>query len=308
MKRLLTSMSILVLGVMLLVGDASAEAKIVLKKYPKLAIGFTTHNFSKALPVNVENTKKLLDFADHEGFTFIELRDPMGKLSRQDCEDIAAYAESKGIAVAYALAVGLLSPDFEEVFARGLENAAVFMHGPRTLRTAASGPEFSKSKDKLAWSKAELDNAVKIAIEAANKAKSRGLQYVVENGSEPRAGDGVNTFGRTEFFNMAKGHVGLQYDTGNAFRSRVSSTPEEIAAWFKDHVDVLRYIHLKFTKDNETQKVYSDSHQQDFDLIFGEMSKHNIPWVAFELVPEKDFDAMVENHRKSAAYLMDKFQ
>jgi sugar phosphate isomerase/epimerase len=308
MKRVLTSMSICVLVVILLGGGASAGEKIVLNKYPKLAIGFTTQNFSKALEVNVANTKKLLDFAHEAGFTFVELRDPLGKLSRRDCEDIAAYADAKGIAVAYALQIGLLRPDFAAIFARGLGNAAVFKEGPRTLRTLATGPEFRKFSKKLAWSRVEIEHAVKIANDAANKAKALGLQYVVENGSEPRVGDGVNRFGRTEFFKMVNSNAGLQYDTGNAFRSRIPSTPEEIAAWFKDHVNVLHYIHLKFTKDNETQKVYSDGYQQDLDLIFGEMSKNNIPWVAFELASEPTFGAVAENHRKSAAYLMDKFQ
>ncbi len=55
---------ILILSLVFLGGSAySAEKKIVLNKYPDLKIGFTTANFLRALPVTLENTKKLIDFA-----------------------------------------------------------------------------------------------------------------------------------------------------------------------------------------------------------------------------------------------------
>lgn len=43
--------------------------------------------------------------------------------------------------------IGLLDPNFWEVFSRGLANAAVF-DGPRTIRTAGPGLEFATNEKK----------------------------------------------------------------------------------------------------------------------------------------------------------------
>ena len=58
---------VIILSLVLLGGSAYSGEKIVLSKYPDLKIGFTTGNFSKVLPVSLENTKKLIDFASRSG-------------------------------------------------------------------------------------------------------------------------------------------------------------------------------------------------------------------------------------------------
>ena len=115
---------------------------IKLKSYPDLKIGFTTANFLRALPVTLENTKKLIDFASDQGFSWIELRDPNAVLTLEECKQIADYARGKKIQIGYAMAVGLMDANFEEVFSRGLANAAVF-EGPQTARASCGGNEFN---------------------------------------------------------------------------------------------------------------------------------------------------------------------
>ena len=83
----------IILGLVFFLGvSAFAGETIVLKKYPDLKIGFTTANFLKVLPVTVENTKKLIDFASDHGFSWIELRDPNAVLTLDECRQIADYA------------------------------------------------------------------------------------------------------------------------------------------------------------------------------------------------------------------------
>ncbi|MFI5341404.1 MAG: hypothetical protein ACHQ7N_16395, partial [Candidatus Methylomirabilales bacterium] len=196
MKRVLW-ITALFLCVTLLGSSALAADKIVLKKYPDLKLGFLNVNFIKQWPLGVESAKKAIDFANEQGFWWIEIRDPFATLTLAECKELATYAKQRDIEVAYAMNIGLLDPNFWEVFSRGLANAAVF-DGPRTIRTAGPGLEFATNEKKTHWTFAELQQAVATANEAANMAKAFGLQYVVENGVEAIKGDGVSTFGTVE--------------------------------------------------------------------------------------------------------------
>ena len=125
MKRVLW-ITALFLCVTLLGSSALAADKIVLKKYPDLKMGFLNVNFIKQWPLGVESAKKVIDFASEQGFSWIELRDPFATLTLAECKELATYAKQRDIEVAYAMNVGLLDPNFWEVFSRGLANAAVF--------------------------------------------------------------------------------------------------------------------------------------------------------------------------------------
>jgi sugar phosphate isomerase/epimerase len=194
----------------------SAEKKIVLKKYPTLKIGFTTQNFAKVLPVSPDSAKKLIDFAADQGFPWVELRDPSAVLTLDECKQISGYARGKNIEIIYALGVGIMDVKFSEIFSRGLANAVVF-DGPRVIRTGLAGEDFLKDEKKKAWTLQELAKVVDVANQAANKAKSFGMTHAVENAREIIKGDGVVSFGTTEFFANVNSNVGLQPDSANFF-------------------------------------------------------------------------------------------
>ncbi|MHC4665975.1 MAG: hypothetical protein ACYS9T_08475, partial [Planctomycetota bacterium] len=66
------------ISVLLLVAGCASTAKkrqIAFKKYDNLRLGFTTKNFLDFVDVDVESTKKLIDYASEKGFCWIELRD-----------------------------------------------------------------------------------------------------------------------------------------------------------------------------------------------------------------------------------------
>jgi sugar phosphate isomerase/epimerase len=306
MKRVLW-ITALFLCVTLLGSSALAADKIVLKKYPDLKMGFLNVNFIKQWPLGVESAKKAIDFASEQGFWWIEIRDPFATLTLAQCKELATYAKQRDIEVAYGMNIGLLDPNFWEVFSRGLANAAVF-DGPRTIRTAGPGLEFATNEKKTHWTFAELQQAVGTANEAANMAKAFGLQYVVENAVEAIKGDGVSTFGTVELFGNANSNLGFQLDTGNFFCvSRVWTKPEDAQAFIEKYASRTGYMHLKTSsKEHKIQQVEGDN-ELDFDVIFAIASRAGKPYVGFELDQPATLEQAFENHKKSVEYLKSKF-
>ena len=296
---------ILILSLVFLGGSAyCAEKKIDLNKYPDLKIGFTTVNFIKALPVTVQNMKTLVDYASDQGFAWIELRDPNAVLTLDECKQIANYARSKKIEVGYAMGVGLMDANFWEAFSRGLANAAVF-DGPQTVRASCAGNEFNIDPKKTAWTLNELHRLVAVANKAANQAKALGLQYVTENAFEVVKGDGLTSFGFTEFLANANPNVGLEFDTGNFHCvARTWTKPEDARAFLEKYMSKLAYIHLKTSsKEHKCQAVLAEN-ELEFDIIFALMKKYKVPYVAIEIVQAPTFQECADNHKKSVEYLM----
>jgi sugar phosphate isomerase/epimerase len=306
MERVLSIVALLVCFI-LVETNAMAADRIVLKKYPELKMGFLNANFTKIWPLGVENVKKSIDFASTQGFGWIEVRDPFATITLAECKALAAYAEQKGVEVAYAMNVALLDSNFWEVFARGLANAAVFK-GPRTIRTAAPGLEFVSDPKKTHWTFAEIQKAVRTANQAGNLARMMGLEYVVENGAAALKGDGATTFGMVELFGMANSNLGFELDTGNFFiGSRVYPKPEEAQAFIEKYGSRMGYMHLKTaTQDHKMPPVLGDN-VLDFDIIFAIAAKNKRPYVAFELDQPATLDQATENHKKSVEYLWRKF-
>jgi len=306
------TMSFLVLGLLMLCltlpsGSAYGQAgKIVLKKYPDLKIGFTTTNFLNLLPVTVDNKKKLIDYAAEQGFAWIELRDPNADLSLAKCKELAAYAKGKGIEVGYAIQKGLLDKDFWETFSRGLANATVF-EGPKTIRVLGASAEFQDPKKK-SWTLGELYKAVETANKAANKAKELGLQLVVENAFEPLKGDGISSFGTTEFFANVNRNVALQLDTANLFAvSRVCAAPEDAKKFLEKNISRLAYIHLKTSTPEHKVSPCLGDNELAFEIVFELMQKNGVHFVAIELPGAKTLEEAKGNHEKSIKYLIEKY-
>lgn len=305
MKRMSVIIT-LFLCVALLGSSALAADKIVLKKYPELKMGLLNVNFIKQWPLGVESAKKVIDFANEQGFWWIEIRDPFATLTLAQAKELAVYAKQRDIEVAYAMNIGLLDPNFMEVFSRGLANAAVF-DGPRTIRTAGPGLEFANDPKKTAWTYLEIRRAIAIANQAANLAKSLGLQYVVENALETIKG-GMGDYGTVELFAGVNSNVGFQLDTGNFFCvSRVWTKPADAQAFIEKYASRMGYIHLKTSSpDHKVQQVIADN-ELDFDIIFAIASKAKSLYVGFELDQPATLEQAIENHKKSVEYLQGKF-
>jgi sugar phosphate isomerase/epimerase len=275
-----------------------------MKKYPGLKIGFTTANFMKFLPPTLENVKQLIDFASKNEFSFIEIRDPNARLSLRECRELAAYATRKKVEIVYAMGVGLLDDNYWEIFSRGVANANV-LPGPKVVRTALGGQEFSNDPDKATWTGDEFAKLVKRADKAGNMATMFGLRFLVENGREALKGDGRDAFGLEEFFGPhgVNANVGLQMDVANFFCvSRAPARPEDVKAFVERNVSKVVYVHLKSSKDHKPQQVL-DGNELPFEVFFSELQKAGKSYVAIELDgPATAADAF-SNHIKSIGYL-----
>ncbi len=295
--------AILLLVAAFLGSSAFAAEKIVLKKYPDLKIGFTTQNFLQPVPVSLENAKKLVDWASGQGFAWIEYRDPSAKLTLNECKQLAAYAKGKKLEVSYAAQVGILDPTFWEIFYRGVANAGVF-DGPKTFRTLIAGAEFAPDPKKTAWSLDELFKLVKKANMAANVAKSKDVQYVAENSTAALKGDGITSFGTTEFFANVNSNMGWQMDTANFFAGiRVLPRPEEAQAFLERNIGKLFYVHVKSSSKEHKSTDILEENELPFDVIFPLLSKNKVNYLALELNQKPNLEDCQNNLMKSVEFL-----
>jgi sugar phosphate isomerase/epimerase len=304
MKKSLVFLAVGIFVVAFLSAGAFAQQKMVLKNYPEIKLGFTTTNFLKPLPVSLENKKKLVDLASELGCSWVEIRDPSGALSPEQCKELMAYAKSKNLELGYALQVGLLDPAFWEIFSRGLANAPVF-EGPRTIRTLAAGPEFDKDPKKTTWTLSELFKAVRIANRAANLARAAGLKYVVENSAHALKGDGITGFGLTEFAANVNSNQFFQCDVANFFAvSRVVPKPEEAKAFMEKYAGRMPYIHIKTSTPEHKVPPVLGPNELDFDTVFALLTKNKIRYAAVELTQPNTYEECAGNLQKSFEYLM----
>jgi sugar phosphate isomerase/epimerase len=308
MKRAAVMLAVLTLCLGALADGVQAGEKVVLPRYPDLKVGFTTWNFSKQMPVNLANAKKFVDFASEQGFAWMELRDPSAVLTLAECKEIAVYAKQRDVEIIYAVMAGLLDPNFWEVFSRAVANANVF-DGPRIVRTALPGLEYAANEKKTAWTLAEFSKIVDTANQAANLARMFGLRYMVENATETLKGDGVTSFGTTEFFANVNSNVEWQLDTANFFvTSRVVAKADDARAFLEKTAGRLAYVHVKTaTKDNKPSPVLDENPRLIFEIVFWLASKNKAPYLAIELPQPNSLDELYANTKKSVEYLVRNF-
>ncbi|HSR13197.1 MAG TPA: TIM barrel protein [Thermodesulfobacteriota bacterium] len=294
---------LLVLAAICLCGSAFAADKIVLKKYPDLKIGFTTQNFLQPLPVSLENAKKLVDWASAQGYPWIEYRDPSAKLTVDECKQLASYAKSKNLEIGYAAQVGVLDPTYDEIFKRGVENAAVFTSGPKTFRTLAAGDEF-KDPNKKGWTAQELQQIVAKVNANAETAKAKGVQYVVENSNAALKGDGSTYFGFGDLIEKFNANMGWQADVANFFAViRVIPAPAEAEAFLEKYKGKLHYAHVKSSSKEHKSTDVLEENELPFDTVFKFFSANKKPYLAIELNQQKTLEDCQGNLIKSIEFL-----
>ena len=308
-KTVVLSVATLLLGVLFsAVSIYAADKPIVLGKYPTLKFGFTTQNLAKWLPNSVDNLKKIIDFANRKGFSFIELRDANVSLSYEDARKVAAYAKKKKIEVIYAMGMGGLDSNYFELFAKGLANTKLF-DGPRFVRTAAFGKEFADDPKKQFWTAAEFSQLVQNLNKAGNTAAMFGYTLFVENAFEGLKGDGANTFGTADLFGPkgVNSNVGFQLDTANFFcTSRAENSPSDVKAFFEENVKRMGYSHLKTSIDKKAGQVLKGN-EVPFETFFTSLAKNGKVYIAFELANADTLENAYLNHQKSIDYVRKNF-
>jgi len=282
------------------------KKSLAFKDYPNLKLGFSTQNFLKCMPVNVENLEEIIKYAANEGYSFIELRDPEAGLSLEECKKLAEIAELNDIEVIYEINTNLLAPDFLSIFNKALENTAVFQD-PGIIRTIISTSEFASDKNKKGWTEQELNQIVELADTCGKLAHEHNLKFIVENANEAFFGKSTLYFGFVDFFDRTNKNIGLQFDTANPFQnaSRAKANPDQVEKYLSTIAERWLTTHLKSGKDGVFQSVLEDN-PLDLGKVLSLMSVNNITYVAFALASVSDKKECFDNHSKSIDYLVEK--
>ena len=289
--------------VLLVTGNAFAAQKIAFTKYPDLKLGFTTVIFTKCkMDPTLDNAKAWIDYASAQGYAWIELRDPNGALTIDQAKEIAAYAKSKNLEMAYATNRGSNDADYWQVLGNSWRRALLFENGPRTVRTTDANSEFAKDEKKVAWTEAEFKKALETQNNAAKALKEMGLQLMIENANVPLVGQ----FSLDELLTAADPAVGYQLDTANMFAvARTKADPKDAEAFLKKHIGRLQYTHLKSSVNNAQNPVLADN-PLPFETVFQLLAENKKPYIAIELGQVESCDDQKANLEKSLEYLQSK--
>lgn len=266
------------------------------QRYPHFHWGFTTQNFSKALPVTAETVRNHILHARERGYSWIELRDPEAGLPVEDCEALAGFARGQGIEVNYSAQRGLLADDFMEVIARAAANTAVF-DGPRVLRVLAL-----RGAGALGWDDAEFARMLHNAKAAAALAAKHGLRLAVENAEAALYGRHGEYHGMHDFLLAAPPEVWLQLDTSNLFCLPVLPGADEAAAFIRTHAARVAYLHLKSARDGKALSRL-DGNPLPFSQIFDILANERPTYVAIELSGSADAAVVRAEMDASIAHL-----
>jgi len=306
-KKLVSSVLFILCLAFVSCGTRSVKQTLRFTDFPDLQIGFSTQNFQKAMPNNIENLTEIIEYAATEGYQFIELRDDLAKLSTEECKVLAEVAKRNKVDVIYEIHKNLLDSGFFDVFEKGLDNALIFP-GPGIIRTVISRSEFEDDASKKGWNKDELLLLIKIADSCASVAKTKNVQFIVENFNEAFFGDGINYYGLDNFFTNTA-FTGLQFDTGNPFSKTVreKADPEEVLIFLSTFGNRWVTTHLKTINvvGGVMQPMLTDN-PLPVEKVVTLMGQQNVLYAALELASVDDKEQCYANHTKSIQFLKDK--
>lgn len=253
-------------------------------------MGFSSQNFLKAMPLNVESLSEIIEYASKEGYQFVEVRDQFVDLTNDDCKALAEAGIKNKIDLIYVFNKNPLDSGFFPVFEKALANVLVFK-GPGILRSLASKSEFDADAGKKGWTSDELNRLAKISDSCAAICKSKNIRFVFENSNEAFFGDSLNYFGLADLLDKTSG-PGLQLDIANLFRNsaRVKNDPEKVLEYLPSLGNRWVETHLKTVQGGEAQTILTDN-PIPVEKIVEMMGKQNVQYVALELTAYGDLSA-----------------
>lgn len=281
------------------------KSSLTFNNHPDLKIGFSTQNFQKAMPFNVESLIELFEYGSEEGYNFIMIRDDLAKLTENECEKLAGIARKNNLDIIYEIHKNPLDSGYQEIFEKGLRNLLLFK-GPGILRTIVSKSEFDNDPHKKGWTNDELARLGEICDRSAAEARKSKIKYIIENFNEAFFGDGQTYYGIADLFRNTI-YTGLQFDISNPFRntSRDKADPERVVRFLKSIGNRWITSHLKTILEGEMQAVLTEN-PITVEKIVDLMGSLNIPWVALELAGDTDKQQCYINHSFSIKYLRDR--
>jgi len=265
--------------------------------------------FCEAIASGEVNLGGLVDFAEEEGFSAVEVRDDDAALPIAQVEDFVKDAGAKGIEVSYAIRNDMLQEADLELFEMGVERAAICGEGA-ILRFLAS-PSALAPQAKKGYTREEVERIAAMASEYARLAGEKGVSPALENAYEPLYGDGETYFGLDDIFKALEeagsvpANLGITFDPANAvFTSlcKAPTTPEKVLAFLAERHPYIALVHYKTTRAGRATPVITDA-DIDSERLFGELAKFYNGIVCLEIPPAGDLAACRRNIEASLEYL-----
>lgn len=271
-----------------------------------MRLGFTTSIFAKPLASGEVNLGGLVDFAEEQGFTAIELRDDDAALSTSEVENFVRDAQAKGIEITYAIKNDMFEPNDKALFKRGVERAALCGEGT-VLRFLASMSALAP-EEKKGYTLQEIEHIVRTISEYAGIADEKGVLLAVEHTREPLAGDGETYFGLYDIFKVLSAtggvpaNLGITFDPANAVFTalcKATATPEKVLQFIEGNSQYISLVHYKTTKDGKPTPVITDADIEN-EALFAALAKVYDGIVCLEIPPAS---GLAECHRNVDASL-----
>jgi len=244
-----------------------------------MRLGFTTSIFAKPLASGEVNLGGLVDFAEEQGFTAVELRDNDASYSPSDVADFVKDTRAKNIEVTYAVTNDMFDADDEALFRRGIERAVLCGEGAVLRILAAQSALMAEGKK--GYSRAEIDRIAEVAVDYARIADEKGIFIAVEHAREPLYGDGESYFGLADVFKAlaatggAPTNLGITFDPANAVYTslcKAPTIPAKVLAFLEEHNQFIALVHYKTTKAGKLTPIIADADIEN-EALFSALAK-----------------------------------
>lgn len=276
-----------------------------------MRLGFTTSIFTKPLELGEVNLGGLVDFAETQGFTAIELRDDDALVAMSDVENFVKDAKAKGIEIFYAIKNDMLETGDRTLVRRGIERAALCGDGA-VMRMLASMSALA-TEGKKGYTRAETDRIAQIAAEYAGMAQEKGIVLALEHTREPLFGDGETYFGLDDIFKTltatggVPANLGITFDPANAMFTALCKAPttaEKVFEFLEANAQLVYVVHYKTTRGGKPTPAITDA-DIDNEKLFAALAKVydgiicvEIPGAAGLAECHRNIDASLEYLRK----------
>ena len=271
-----------------------------------MRLGFTTSIFTRPLAAGEVNLGGLVDFAEEQGFTAMELRDEEASYGLDVVGDFVKDTGAKSIEVTYAIKNDMFEQGDEEHFRRGLERAALCGDGA-VMRILASQSALAAA-GKKGYTRDEVEKIARVAASYCDIAEEKGIFLAIEHAREPLFGDGSTYFGLADILETLEAsdgipaNLGVTFDPANAVFTALCKAPttsDEVLEFLDTKNQFIALVHYKTTRNGELTPVITDADVEN-EALFAKLAKVYDGIVCVEIPGAGD---LAECHRNIDASL-----
>jgi len=274
-----------------------------------MRLGLTTNIFSEAVGAGEVNLGGIVDFADAEGFSAIEVRDDEASLEMAELEGFVKDAAARGIEISYAVKNDMLQRGDRALIERGIERAAACGEGT-VLRFLASQSALA-AEGRKGYTAEEVSLVAERARAYAAAADEMEVSMALENAREPLYGDEETFCGLHDIFveiehsGGVPGGLGITFDPANAVFlgfCKNPTTPAQVLEFLSTHSQYIAMVHFKTTRAGKPTPVIGEADINN-EALFENLARVYNGVVCVEIPPAGDLLECRRNIEASLDYL-----